>query len=219
MAMSHLECPRVLVPSILVNTFSLQIPTLLILGMYGAKTAGVFAVAQRVVGLPMRLLGATFAQTFLTEISHRNRTNPSGVSPFFRKGLAWLTFGAVLLTVVTTFMPRTVYLHLFGDGWGDVRDIARWVGIAAGAQFVGSPLAQTLIALNAQRTMLAWDLTRLAIVLIAFRGAYVIGLDPVHAIGAYAIGAGIAYLLLIVVCYRKIRHVSSVARDPLAIAD
>lgn len=207
-ARDHVDFPRVLVPSILINTFSLQIPTLLILGMYGAKTAGQFAVAQRVVGLPMRLLGATVAQTYLTEVSHKNRTEPSGLLRLFNHGVIRLGLGALLLIVVISLLPRGAYVVVFGHGWGDVRDIARWVAFAAGAQFVGSPLAQTLIALRAQRTMLAWDILRLVVVVLAFRGAFLLGFEPVGAIATYAIGASAAYLALIAMCYVKVRAAS-----------
>jgi O-antigen/teichoic acid export membrane protein len=218
-ARAHIDCPRVLVPSILVNTFSLQVPTLLILGMYGAKTAGEFAVAQRVVGLPMRLLGATFAQTYFTELSHRSRTNPSGLAPFFRRGLIWLSVGSLAIVFVTSVTPELLYVRIFGAGWENVREIARWVAVAAAAQFVGSPLAQTLIALNAQRAMLAWDVVRLTIVLGAFRGAFLFGLDGVSAIAAYAIGAAIAYVVLIVICYLRIRAASEIAVDPVVVVE
>ncbi len=75
--------PLLLAPAGLLNVLGLQLPLLLVAYFYGSAHAGWLGLTQRVLALPIMLIGQAVAQVYVGELSRDLRTNGDQASPLF----------------------------------------------------------------------------------------------------------------------------------------
>jgi O-antigen/teichoic acid export membrane protein len=120
---------------------------------------------------------------------------------FFR--LTWR-----LVVVSLTAIPAIMLLApigvavIFGEKWRDAGVYLQLLAPMMMAQFVVSPLSQTVFIINRQDIQLAWDVVRFITVVAVFSLAASFDWTPKTAIGMYGICMFILYLALFLL-YRR----------------
>ena len=84
-AREHWRFPAFGVPSSLMNAAVVALPVPLLAGTYGLVTAGYFALVQRVLGLPLTIIGASVGDALLARMSRQAHDDPAAAIPFFRR--------------------------------------------------------------------------------------------------------------------------------------
>jgi len=196
-AVSYRRFPLVSSFSVLCNNAALQLGPLAIAWLYGPVVAGWFALAQRVVGIPMRLVGEAVAQVYLSEAAAFVRKDVVAVWSIFKK-TAWRLFAFSLLpAVVIAVAGPTVFGTLFGNSWGKAGLYAQLLLPMFVGQIVASPLSQTLVVIGRLELQFAWDAGRLFVVAGVFVLARKLQLAPEATLLAYSTAMFIAYAILI----------------------
>ena len=180
------------------NTAGLQAPVLIVAATYGPEPAGWYALANRVVGAPLGLIGNAVAQVYLSEAPALAREAPERLRVLFRGTALRLMFigGAAVAVVMIGGGP--LFGLVFGDGWQDAGVFAQLLGPMFLAQFVAGPLSQTLNVLERQDLQLAWDAGRLLLVIGAFWLGAASDWPPAWTISAFSIAMLVSYLALLV---------------------
>jgi O-antigen/teichoic acid export membrane protein len=75
-------------PASLLNSISLQIPSVMLLALYGPEVAGWYLLVQRIGAIPATLISASVAQVFLGEAARVARDDPSALPGLFSADLA-----------------------------------------------------------------------------------------------------------------------------------
>ena len=180
----------------LLTQAGIQAPPILLAALYGPHVAGWYALGQRVVAVPTVLVGSSIAQVYLARVSVLARGDVRRVRRLFFKaaGVLFLIglppFGALALAG-----PR-LFAAVFGAPW---EETGRFVQILSGmllVQFVVVPLSQTLHVLQRQGLQLAWDATRLVLVVGTLVLGARAGWRPEATLALFAAGVGVAYLAL-----------------------
>lgn len=187
--------PLLLAPAGLINASGVYVPLLMIAALYGTEAAGWLGFTQRILAVPMTLIGQSVAQVYLSQLALTRRESTGAEVKLFwsaTKRLGMLGFaGAALLMVVAPALFATV----FGEQWRPAGSMARALAISLAFQMVASSLSQTLIVFERTGLQLAWDIGRL----IATAGTVVVcsqlnvGLLP--CIWAYSIVSACAYVV------------------------
>lgn len=189
---------------VLLNTIGTQIPPVLFAAFYGLDEAGLFGLSYRIVGIPLTLIGGAVAQVYLREAAIEART-PSGRLPSLfsatARKLLLVGLGPALILVAA---GPAVFGFVFGDAWTEAGTYARIMGVMLLAQFVVAPLSQTLNVLERQDWQLAWDASRLVLVLGALVWASETGRSPATAVAAFSAAMLLAYVALFFVSRRAI---------------
>ncbi len=173
--------------SALLNSAGVYGPPLLITALYGAQVGGWFALAQRMVALPLGLLGNSVAQVYLSEASRLIQTEPARLGRVIQQtAMALLFTGAIPALALLAFGPA-LFSVAFGDEWRMAGEYGRLLSIMLLAQFVVVPLSQTLNILERQDLQLFWDLCRVALVLGTVLLVYQHGGAPDIAVASYSI--------------------------------
>lgn len=198
--------------SSLFNTAGLQLPQLLIITLYGAHIAGLFSLVQRVIGFPMTMVGQSVSQVYLSEVVKMVNTGGKNMrSMFLKTSLRLLVFGIVPVAILSFFGP-SIFALFFGETWREAGEYSKVLGVMFLLQFIVSPLSQTLNILEYQRWQLAWDVSRLLMVLAVFFLSNVFQFNPLVSIFLYGIVMSIAYIVLYILSYIAItkgRHFKS----------
>lgn len=192
--------------SVLLNTAGLQLPPLLMVAFYGPQIGGWFALGQRVIGVPMALVGQAVAQVYLREAS-RLALESSGTlyRLFFKTAQRLLLVGGVPIAVLAAIGPW-LFALVFGENWHEAGMYVQLLTAMFVAQFVVVPLSPTLNVLERQDLQLVWDAARLVLVVGGLALAWALDCSAWTAVMVYGLTMLVAYGGLFVLCGTTIRR-------------
>lgn len=200
--------PALLAPAGLLNALGLHIAPIAIAAVYGVANAGVFAVATKLLGVPMQLVGQSLAKVFLGEAPHLMRRQYSEFRKAYRITAISLIATAIPVTIGMAMLMRVIVPIVFGSEWAEAGSIGIALIPMISSQLVVSPLSQTLIMLERQAWQLVWDLVRCLSVILMFVYAKYNDLVFIQAVWTYSIVICILYIVMYI-----ITHIS-VVRGP-----
>ena len=178
--------PLLLAPAGLLNVLGLQLPILLIAFSYGSAVAGWLGLTQRVLALPVMLVGQAIAQVYLGELSRDQRENGGRTRALFYRTSARLAGASLVGAAGLLLFAPAMFRLVFGAEWTTSGDYARALALGLAAQMVAYPLSQTLVVLGRQGQQLAWDAGRLLLtvgVVMACASLHVTAMTAVWALG------------------------------------
>jgi O-antigen/teichoic acid export membrane protein len=185
--------PLLLAPSGLLNVLGRQLPILLMAYWYGAVVAGWLGLTQRVVAMPVALVGGAVAQVYLGELSRAARSDPARARSILLRASGRLALIAVPGALVLMIAAPAVFPFVFGAEWQTSGRYAQAMAVFMAAQFVVSPVSQTLVVFGRPGLQLAWDVSRLVLVTGAVAGTAMTGGSALAAIWSFAISSTVAY--------------------------
>ena len=187
--------PQISSGSALLNVLGIQLPALLLSVFYGAHVLGWFALGQRVIGLPMAIIGAAVAQVYFGQAANLARTDRGQIRAlFFRTARRLALVGAVPIIPLAIAGPWLFSL-VFGPEWEEAGQYVRVLSVMFIAQLVAVPLAQTLNVFERLDLQLLYDAVRLVLAAGGIVLAYQLGWSPLAAVASYSAGMLIAYVL------------------------
>jgi len=185
----------------LCNGLGTAVVPLLLAGFYGPRAAGLFAIAYRLLAVPVRIAGEGVSRTFFGDTAAMSRTDPALVPARLRQTAAvLLVAGLVPALALAVFGPAL--LGALGHSWGPAGRYVRPLALMMLAQFVVTPLHQVLVVLGRVRLQTALAVLRLAAVLVPLAVARAAGGSALAAVAALAAGGVAGYAVSLAVCYR-----------------
>ena len=185
--------PLILAPSGLVNTLGLQVPLLVITSLYGNASAGLFGMAQRVVALPVILVGGAIGQVFVGELASRRRGSSTALMPLFTGVSKRLAAVGVAGAATVLIAAPTVFAFLLGDEWRASGQMARALSVGLLVQLVAAPVSQAAIIAGKNLVQLLWDVGRFVLCLAAVVGAWWAGYSDVSAVWWLSAATAVSY--------------------------
>lgn len=131
------------------NTAGSQLPPLMLAGLFGAGAAGLYVIAHRVLALPMSLIGQAIGNVFFSNAAKAYRVGELGplVSGVHDK-LANIAMPPAL--VLMAIGPE-LFTLVFGEGWRESGELARWMAPWLYMVFITSPLSTLFSVMEKER--------------------------------------------------------------------
>lgn len=165
------------VPSSVINALALTLPVPLIAGLYGLEAAGYFSLVQRVLSLPIAVVGASAADALHGRIAEYARLSPARARPLFtRAAVVLLGIGLAVAVAIVLFGPR-IFGFVFGDEWRRAGELAQVMAPWFVAALTVSPLSRVVLVYQGQKLKLLYDLSALGAVLASLLIGASVGLD------------------------------------------
>jgi len=191
-------------PSVALNIVGLEIPLIWMVAHYGADTGGQFALAQRVVALPVSVLAAAVGQVFFAEAARLNPERPAELRPLFIRTTRTLVLTAIGPFALGAIASLFLFGIIFGQAWSDA---GLYVAILAPMyflQFVTWPTGGTLDVLERQDLHLLREIGRLAFVGGAVVAATALDLSATAAVVAMSVAGCVTNILYGYISWRAI---------------
>ncbi|MET7834372.1 lipopolysaccharide biosynthesis protein [Micromonospora sediminicola] len=185
--------PLLMAPSGLLNILGTQLPVLLIAFWYGSTVAGWLGLTQRVIAMPAALVASAVAQVYLAEIARTAREAPAGSRRVFVSASRKLALIAAVSALAVVVGAPMAFSLVFGPQWHSSGSFAQAMAVFMAAQFIASPLSQTLVVFERQGLQLAWDVGRLVAVAGTVSLVALLGGSPLTAIWAFGVAGALAY--------------------------
>jgi O-antigen/teichoic acid export membrane protein len=208
-AKRYRQFPLFSTPASLLNTAGMQMPILLLSALYGPQVAGWFFLGQRLVGLPVSLVGRAVGQVFFAEASQLMRENkdPYALQRMFLKLSKKLLLASIPVGVICLTGPWIIPA-IFGGDWKEAGLYLLALSPMSILQIIVSPLSMNLIVQQLQHWQLIWDVVRVLVIFSVFCGSYWAGWPAVKAVFLFSIFMTFAFFLLYIInIYSLKRHV------------
>lgn len=198
--------PKYSTAGALLNSSSLQLPSVLLTAYFGAAVAGWYFFAQRLLRSPLNMVANAVSQVYYGQAPRLARDNPRGLLTLFqRTARRLLLVGAVPLGLLAAVGPWA-FATLFGDRWTAAGVYAQLLAPYLLFQFAFGPVSQTFSILEAQRAMLLLNASKMLLSVGPVVAAGRLGLSPETAVLTHSLGLATNYVMAYVVCSRLIRH-------------
>lgn len=156
--------PLVQLPSSFLDTLALMAPVPVFTFVFGATAGGELALAQRIVGLPVALVGGSVADVFYGRAAELLRTRPRGFIAFFLGAAMRMWALGVALGVALWIVGPWITVRVFGPQWEEtglmLRAMAPWMA----AQLAVSPVSRVVFLSSYSWIKLVYDFSSLLIV-------------------------------------------------------
>jgi O-antigen/teichoic acid export membrane protein len=196
--------PLVNTPMVLLNTFSLELPVFMISYFFDAHILGLFALARRVLSIPLNLVGKSFSQVYLQAASEAYNYDRSKLPGIYLETVKKLFLIGLIPVVFALFSPW-IFQFVFGSDWKDAGVFLQLMIFWLYFQFVNHPISATYSIINRQEIAL-WLVV--GSVFLKFVTMYYFSQDPFTMIFALSIVSGIFYILFNLIIYINIKNLA-----------
>lgn len=205
-ARAYWRFPVLGAPSSLLNAAAAALPVPLVAASYDLTTAGFLALVQRVLGLPLSVIGASVGDAMLARIAEHARADPAAALPLFRRLAFGLFLAGIPMAIGLVLLGPWAFGLLFGDVWRPAGSVAALMAPWLVAALVVSPVSRVAFVYQGQGVKLVYDVLSLGAVIGSIVGGAAAGLDAFEAIGLLAILQAAAYAVYLVVLDRLVRR-------------
>ncbi|OZM57483.1 hypothetical protein CIB95_08495 [Lottiidibacillus patelloidae] len=181
--------------SALLNSVSLQLPALLLTAFYGPIVVGLYILAQRILGLPIAIIGGAVSEVYLAEASKINKSDERAIRHLF-----WKTFksialiSVVFITTLAVFAPP-LFAFVFGDEWKQAGVYLQLLAIMYFFQFVSAPVGSNIPVFERQDFHLYREVIRILLLLITLVFANWLNVTATTAILMLSIAGTFGYII------------------------
>ncbi len=187
--------------SALINSAGVQLPIMLFALYFGIQSAGFYALAQRILNLPMAIIGSAIQSIFFTNIADEiRRKRAASIVVNFFSFLARLVLPPMLLVIV--YAPEA-FSFVFSEAWNFAGQLAQLMAIWIIFQFCTGPLTLVFAALGQNRL----DFVLQAVMFSVRMGAILIGVISgsfYMTIAIFSIGSAVCYVVIFVIICRLV---------------
>ncbi len=189
--------PIYALPAGTVNTAAAQLPLILISHRFGADIAGYVAMAFRMLGAPISLLGSAVLDVFKRRASESWRATGSCRGPYLET-LTVLAAGSMAATIGFWLVGVELFVFAFGPEWAESGRVALILLPLFAMRFVSSPLSYTFFIAEKQPVDLVWQIC-LFVMTVATLTTF-----PSYqtTLAAYAVGYGLMYVVYLYLSFR-----------------
>lgn len=186
-------------PAALLNSASLQVPPLLLVGAFGAEVAGLYLLSNRVLSAPLDLVSRSVGQVYYAEASRIGKRDPAAIKRALLTTTRRLLLLGLLPAAAIALVSPWAFSLVFGASWAQAGAFAQAMALMTLARFVVVPTSQTFLLLERQSYSLALNALKLAIALTALSLPPALGAGPLVTVAAYSGAMSVYYALVLVV--------------------
>lgn len=199
----HWHYPAFSASSSLLQSACHMLPAILVALLYGPAMAGLFALSQRVVALPVRLFSDSASQVFLGEIAKADRERL--IRLFKRTTLLFLGIGSVGMLPLLLAGPW-LFALVFGDAWREAGVIVQLLVPLHLTRFVVRPISQTLNVLRRQDLHLLSALINGLALVLSFGAGWWLALDAHWTFALFSASSSAAWLLYLLIAWQQLQR-------------
>ena len=174
--------PLMSAPARLLNGIGTQAPLLLITVLFGTAVGGQFALAHRVMALPLTLMATAIGNTYFAEASRVKRDDATGLRRLYLRttgSIALVATGPILLAAV---LSPFVFGIIFGEAWKEAGVFAAILAPMYLLRLMTSPTHSTLDILERQDLHLIREIIRILLIAGSVIAAWAAGTSPVATV-------------------------------------
>lgn len=187
-AVRYKNFPQFLVFGHMLNIFSTQLPVFLLQSLAGQQVVGYFAMVQKFMVMPSRLIGGAIGNVFMREASEEWRIHHMCWCVYKKTCILLACIGIIVFPIIFIIAPDFLPYFL-GEKWKTVGQYIRYLCPAFLILFISSPLS----AVYSIAEILKWDMFSQLVRCIMIYGGIMIAFSIDSTGDGVIIGYAFAY--------------------------
>lgn len=208
-ALKNLAFPLLACPSSLINALSIYLVVPIVTQIADPGFSGNFVLAQRVLSIPLVLIGGSVADVFHQHISHCLRAEPQKVRKVFLETAKKLCFLGLVPMILIAALSPILFETIFGLQWSQAGILCSILVPWSLAGLVVSPLSRVVFVFQGQTWKLIYDLTSLIILYGTLYGSHCFNILPTYAVAILSFASALSYILYFFVLLKIIKKWST----------
>jgi len=158
--------------SAFVNSFSVQVPSILLTSFFGPEVNGYYALGFKVLKMPSILIGQALSNVFFQTASEAR--NKGGLGFLVEQSMTKLINIGLFPILLLTVAGRDLVSVIFGSSWGEAGVYIQILSLWIFAAFISSPLSTALIVLEKNEFFLKFNIILLISRVISLYAGYLL---------------------------------------------
>lgn len=179
----------------LLNTAGTQLPPLIFAALFSASAAGLYALANRILRLPMTVLGAAIGKVYFSNLADAHRE--SRLSGLVETGVESLLKLALPAAAAFMVIAPDLFALVFGEDWRISGKIALWMTPWLLFQFIGAPLSTVYFVLEKEKLGLCFQAGMFSLRVLSVMVGYVY-FDFIGTLIIFSLVSALCYFLYII---------------------
>lgn len=167
MAVRYRRFPLVSSWSSLFSGLSQHLPALFIAYALGAKAAGWYLIANRILVLPDSLLGYSVKQVYIAKSAKVIHQSFAAFVQLFWSTLKKMSIISLVIFTLITALAPVAFSLIFGDSWREAGVFVQCMSILFFMQVIVGPISSNFFLLEEQFIQACCELARLLLLLLA----------------------------------------------------
>lgn len=190
------DFPVYRLPQILLNSLGHSLPTMLLASFFDPSTAGLYALAVRVLHLPGSIIASAVGKVFEQRVAAAAHEGESLRKLIVRATLGLVAAGVAPFALIMALGPG-LFSFAFGPEWKGAGQYARWLGLWLFFGFINKPSVSAIPILGLQGHLLAYEVVTLVAVGASLLVGSLVLRSEMAAIALFSITGTVSYCSLI----------------------
>lgn len=199
-AYKYRKFPKYSMWAILANALSVNLLNLVIGSIYSLSTLGFYSLLQRVLGMPIAILGTSVGQVFYKEIVKEKKLTGKGDVIFVKTAINLVIISVLAFIPVYFFLPK-LFGVVFGENWIIAGEYAQVLVPLFALRFVTSALTLTNSAFEKQNISFYWQVMLLLLTMLLVFFSYIFNVEFIVFLKAYNIVISVHYIVLLLILF------------------
>lgn len=157
LAITHLDFPLLRTPQNIINVVSQSLPIFLLTSLFGPASAGQYAIALTVLGLPGSLIAGSVMSVFYPKVTGVIHQGGDAYSLIVKATMMMAIVGVLPFSLVI-FAGPVFFEMVFGDEWRTAGLYAQILSAWLFLQFINKPAVAAVPALGIQGGLLIYEI-------------------------------------------------------------
>jgi len=191
--------------SAMLAALGVRAPLLLIVALQGTAVGGEYALAERMLYLPLTLIAGSVSHVFVAEAAQRARVEGAGLASLFRETTIALTRIAIGPAIAIAILAPILTVPLFGPAWTATGLYVTVLVPMFLLSFIATATGNVLNVVERQGLNLLREVLRLGLLAGSVLVAGLLGLEPLGTIVLVSLAGCATYALYLVISWHAVR--------------
>lgn len=184
---------RYLIPGQLINSLSVQLPVFFIGSQFGPETLGLYALTERILGVPLSFLGNSVRDVFKQRAAEDYKQKGNCISIYLKTTKSLLALSIIPFTALF-FIAPFLFEFIFGSEWEQAGVFTQALLFMYLLSFVSMPTSWIFIIAEKQKLDLLWQVSFLILTAVSLVIGYFYD-DIMYTLYVLCIGRSLAFIL------------------------
>ncbi len=191
-AIEYKKFPLINTSLVFLNTLSLQLPVFMFKKYFSSEIVGLYMVANRLVNIPLNLLGRSVSQVYLQSASEAYHEGGAKLMKIYKNTVKKLAIIAVPPVIIILIAAPPLVEIFLGKEWREAGVFMQIITFWVYFQFINMPISSSFTIINRQEIgfyLVAFSLAFRFLAMFIFRAT------PYQMLTALSISAGLFYII------------------------
>lgn len=200
-ALKYSDFPKYSLWSTLSNSLAINLNSIFMNSFFSTFVLGQYSMIQKIVGLPLNLIGQSISDVYFQKASEERRTHGNAKNAFVKTAMFLIVMGVPVFFILY-FTGEELFSFVFGEAWRPSGHYAKILAFLMTMRFIAVPLSITMSAFEKQKYNLIITLFQLLIMIMLFLISSLLMLDIDSFLTLFSRAMFFFYFLVFLLSYK-----------------